>query len=42
MRFLNVTAQIALNFVQKQDKSAQFISINEHFPNSDWTKEKAS
>jgi hypothetical protein len=34
----NVTAQITLYFVQEQGESAEFTSVNEHFPNSDWAK----
>ena len=33
-----VTTQLALYFVQEQGESAQFISINEHFQRSYWTK----
>jgi hypothetical protein len=34
----SIIAQIALYFVQEQGESAEFIGINEHFPDSDWAK----
>jgi hypothetical protein len=34
----SVAAQITLCFVQEQGESAEFIGINERFPDSDWTK----
>jgi hypothetical protein len=33
-----ITAQLTLYFFQEQGESAEFTSVNEHFPGGDWRK----